>query len=149
MTTPSLSALLHSPKSSGGVQKFASLWALFFLAITACGCSEGPKQYEVVGSVSYQGQMLTEGTIIFTSQDGSGATAVGNIQDGRYNVAVTAGEKVIRITASRETGRMVQGAMDQSYAERVDIIPAQYNSATTLVCTVDPVVGLEFDFHLD
>ncbi len=113
------------------------------------GCNSGPKLYKVSGGVSYRGEAIAEGVIIFAASDGAGPTAVGNIHNGRYELLTTAGEKKVRITASKETGRILEGAMDQKYAERVDLIPPKYNTATTLVRTVDPSGDLLIGFQLE
>jgi hypothetical protein len=44
---------------------------------------------------------------------------------------------------------MIEGAMDVSYPERADLIPPQYNTATTLLRTVDPQGDQAIDFYLD
>ena len=53
-------------------QQFAPFAMAVMLAVTAPGCQDGPAQYEVVGAVSYQGQALSEGMIIFAPRDGIG-----------------------------------------------------------------------------
>ena len=111
------------------------------------GCDTGPKFYPVTGSVSYAGQPVADGEIIFADAAGSGASAVGRIEKGRYTLQATAGENQVRITASKETGRMLEGGMGAKIPERIDLIPAQYNTATTLNRTVDPH-ALTIDFDL-
>ena len=44
---------------------------------------------------------------------------------------------------------MIKGAMNHTYAETVDIIPRKYNSASTLVRTVDPATDLVINFDLE
>jgi len=117
--------------------------------MVCAGCSSEPHTYPVSGSVSYQNEAVIEGTIIFASADGAGPTAVARIENGRYEILTTAGEKRVRITATKETGRMLTGAMEQKYPETVDIIPPKYNTATTLVRNVDPDGDLIVDFLLE
>ncbi len=131
------------------IQKFVLLSFAVVLIMPAGGCNDGPAVYEVVGSASYQGNPLAEGLIIFAPRDGIGPTATGDIRDGRFSVFATAGEKTVRITASKETGRMIQGAMDQQYPERIDIVPPQYNTASTLVRNIDPDGSRVIDFQLE
>ena len=123
----------------------------FAIALSALlsGCDSGPKQYKVSGKVSYQGEPVAEGDIFFAASDGASATAAGKIHNGRYELLTTAGKKTVRITASRETGKIIEGAMDQKFSERVDLIPAKYNTASTLERTVDPSAGLTIDFELE
>lgn len=130
-------------------QKFAPLCIAVLLAVTTSGCNDGPKLYTVVGSVSFQGDTVSKGTIICAPVDGIGPAATGEIVDGRFSILTTAGEKTVRISATKETGRMILGAMDQQYPEEIDIVPPRYNSASTLVRTIDPDGGLEINFRLE
>ncbi len=113
------------------------------------GCSSEPKQYAVTGEVRYLGQPVARGEIVFADANGAGAAAVGKIKDGRYRICMLPGEKKVRITAAKETGKMIEGAMGVKYPERVDLIPPKYNSATTLVLTVEPDGDGVFDFRLE
>lgn len=116
--------------------------------ILICGCGGGPKQFTVTGSVSYQGQPVADGEIVFADAQGTGPTAAAKIENGKYTIHTTAGEKKVRITATRETGKIVEGAMGAKYPQRVDLIPPQYNTATTLVRKVGPDGDLVLDFPL-
>ena len=122
---------------------------LFAIIAVIVGCDRGPKQYEITGNVSYQGQPVIVGEIILEDLSGVEPTSFSVIENGHYELWTTAGEKRVRITASVETGKMIEGAMDVSYPERVDLIPPQYNTATTLLRTVDPQGDQSIDFHLD
>jgi hypothetical protein len=113
-----------------------------------CGCGGGPREYSVTGSVTYQGKPVAQGEIVFADAKGSGSTSIGKIENGRYAIRTTAGEKRVRITATKETGRIIKGAMGAECPELVDLIPPQYNTATTLIRTVDADGGLVFDFAL-
>src|SRR5436190_23448722 len=88
------------------VNCLAALAALLCLA----GCSNEPRQYEIKGSVKYQELPVAAGQIIFADQQGGGA-ATASIQDGQYKVKATAGPKIVRIIATKETGRMLEGGM--------------------------------------
>lgn len=108
------------------------------------GCNNGPRLHTISGSVQYKGQPVADGEIVFA--DAAGDSAVGRIQQGRYTLQATAGEKQVRISASKETGRILEGAMGAKIPERIDLIPAQYNTATTLTRTVDPQTPtIDFD----
>ncbi len=121
-------------------------WWAIVAFLPLCGCSQEPRQYVVTGSVSYRGQLVTEGEIIFVAGAGSGESSVGRIEQGRYMLRTSAGDKQVRITASKETGRMLEGGMGARIPERIDLIPPKYNTDTTLSCTVDPQkLALDFD----
>ena len=113
-----------------------------------CGCNFGPPSVVVSGTVSYQGEMVRQGEIIFADVQSTAPAAVGKVEDGRYRLETLAGEKRVRITASKETGRIVEGAMGTTYPEQVDLLPPEYNSASTLVRTVEPKKECVLDFQL-
>ena len=119
------------------------------LSAPLCGCGKGPKMHTVTGNVSYQGQPIAEGQIIFSATDGNSPAATVFIENGRYSVVTSAGVKTVRISATKETGRIVEGAMGVKYPERIDFIPPNYNTATTLVRTIDPEGELVIDFQLE
>ncbi|MDX1946327.1 MAG: hypothetical protein SFU86_13080 [Pirellulaceae bacterium] len=113
-------------------------WALL-LAVLAGGCDTGPKLHTVTGTVAYQGQPVAQGIITFADPAGIAADVAAPIANGRYTLQSLPGERLVRITAQKETGRILTGAMDAKYPEVVDLIPATYNSATTLRRTIEPV----------
>ena len=129
-------------------------YRLFFFTLAAGifffpGCSSEPKQYVVTGEVTYRGQPVVQGEIVFADAKGSGVAAGGKIKNGRYQVRMLPGDKKVRITSAKETGKMIEGAMGVKYPERIDLIPAKYNSATTLTRTIAPESGSSLDFRLE
>ncbi len=117
--------------------------------VSFSGCSREPKQYVVSGEVTYKGQPVAQGEIVFAdAKGGTAATAAGKIKDGRYQIRILPGDKKVRITSTKETGKMLEGAMGAKYPERVDLIPPKYNSATTLTRTITPESGA-IDFRLE
>ncbi len=118
------------------------------LALSLSGCHDGPTLYTIRGEVTYQGQPVSQGQILFSDTNGVAPTARGTIENGTYTIKLTEGSKQVRITATQETGKMIEGAMDATYPEVVDLIPKQYNSATTLQTTIDPNGTRVVDFRL-
>ena len=56
------------------------------LVLVCLGCASEPPKFEVRGKVTFRGQPLTDGNVMFVAQ-GSGVTAVGSIQaDGTYQL---------------------------------------------------------------
>ena len=127
---------------------FRLVYLLWFAATSAIGCSQGPVTYEFSGAVSYLDQPISDGQILFVDPTGAEPTARAPIRDGRYSVRTTSGTKLVRITAVEETGKTIEGAMGATYPETIDLIPAQYNSASELRITLasDKLQGN--DFHL-
>jgi hypothetical protein len=125
-------------------------WCTWLLlgAIAVAGCSRQAATYEASGDVSYVGEKVVEGEIIFADLEGNRPTARAPIVNGRYTLKTTPGRKRVRITASRETGKMVSGGMDVQVPERIDLIPPQYNTASQLECEVAPSGAQSINFHL-
>jgi hypothetical protein len=59
----------------------------------------------------------------------------------------TAGPKIVRISATQETGRILEGAMDTKIPEVREIIPEKYNTASQERRTIEPKAQ-EIDFDL-
>jgi hypothetical protein len=129
---------------------------LLFAGLLMLGCDEndGPKTTRVHGKVTFAGKPLDDGTIEFTAADGSHA-AQGQIREGTYDIPETAGPIVDRpyrvsIVSLAKTGKsrpnMMPGGGDEM-DEYKNIIPARYNSQTTLNVTPTEQNG-EFDFDL-
>jgi len=112
------------------------------------GCSGEPRQYEIKGSVKYQEQPVATGQIIFADQQGGGA-ATATIQDGQFKLKATAGPKIVRITATKETGRMLEGGMGAKVPERIDLIPPKYNTQSAEQRTIEPKEPQIIDFDLE
>lgn len=113
------------------------------------GCSNEPRQYEVSGAVTYQGQPISEGQILFEDEGPAQGKWLGQIKDGRYKLKATAGPKLIRLSASRETGKILEGAMDTKIPERVDILPPKFNSQSQEKRTVEAQEPQTIDFNLE
>lgn len=54
------------------------IWA----AVCGCGRDDGPPRYHLSGNISYEGEPIAHGWIVFSPESGPGATA--NIEDGKY-----------------------------------------------------------------
>ncbi len=106
------------------------------------GCSSD--RVPVDGTVTFDGQPVEKGTIVFEPADGKGPATGGQVIDGHYRLtgeaSPTPGEKIVRISATRKTGRMVpavpEPGTDSMIEEIKPYIPANYNHQTTLRCTV-------------
>jgi len=110
----------------------------------------------VQGEVTLDGEKIEEGVIAFEPVDGAGPTTGGKIEHGKYHLAgssaVSLGEKTVRITASRKTGRKVKAGRlfppGTLFDEVQSYIPASYNQQSTLRCQVVAGETNQHDFHL-
>lgn len=110
------------------------------------GCSSGTTpMVEVTGTVTFDGQPLDHGSIVFDSADGLAPPVMGGIEGGRYTVGVPEGEKVVRIDAVRTLERKDQygSPITESF------IPSAYNGESLLRMRVTPGATNTFDVAID
>ena len=115
------------------------------LALAGCGASDGG--VEVSGAVTFQGQPVPAGEIVFTPKSGDQPSAAGKIEQGKFKCQVPPGPSIVRITAYRQ----VPGKFDTSNPGESNpvvemYIPPEYNSSSQLEVTVDssnPAVNFE------
>jgi hypothetical protein len=135
------------------VGKYSAL-LLAALAATSIGCGNG--KVTVQGEVTFDGQPVEQGTIIFEPADGEGPSAGGKVENGKYSLAGEAGllpgVKIVRIKAFRKTGRQVEAGPPSPPGTMVEeierLIPDCYNGESTLTCEVAPGEKNEHNFHL-
>lgn len=117
------------------------------------GCGKG--QTTATGSITFDGEPVQQGTIVFESPDGKTPTAGDQIESGRYTITgdtdMLVGPKVVRIQAYRETGRKIPAGSPAPPGTMVDeiapFIPAIYNNQSQL--TVELTVGVVNEFNFD
>jgi hypothetical protein len=143
----------HEPARGGS--RFCGWAGVGLLLLFGSGCG-GPRNEEVSGSVTWQGQPLDQGTIEFAPAGGQGLAANGIIQDGRYHLlstpGVAPGSYQVRIH-SRESPLRRSNPNAPSDIELIDRkakerIPAKYNRNTELKAEVKKGGGNTFDFDL-
>lgn len=118
----------------------------FLVLLTGCGPS-GPKVVPVSGTVTYNGQPLADGDIIFAPAAPGGLEYSGKIAAGKFSFKSEAGNKRVKIMASRE-----EGPVDPQMGapKRTMYIPAKYSSAekTELTAEVTEKGKNEYTFTL-
>lgn len=90
--------------------------AALALAATGCGPS-GPKLVPLSGSVTFKGEPVPAGYVIFTPPSGAGSVRSVPIKNGRYDTAEMVGEKGVHPgpNAVRITG--YNGKKEKFYAD--------------------------------
>ncbi len=125
--------------------------AVAMLLMAGCGGDRIP----ISGAVTFDGEPVLTGAIVFEPTDEKGKATGARIVDGRYELAGEAapepGKKKVRITASRKTGRRIQAAFSPPGTLTDEIepyLPDVYNTRSTLTCDVAPDQPRQIDFHL-
>ena len=72
-------------------RRVVALISLGLLGLALAGCGSGPAAATVSGEVKANGAPVAKGFISFAPADGVGDPVTGEIKDGRYSVATTAG----------------------------------------------------------
>lgn len=124
---------------------FLALVIVSLLPFAGCGTG-GPVEYVVSGTVTFEGQPLPDGNIIFESADRKAQDRAEKIVNGKYQFTAPLGPKVVRILATREEGERDKV---MNMVARKQYIPPQYNSTSELKAEVtsDPAKNV-FDFNL-
>ncbi|WP_339729537.1 hypothetical protein [uncultured Gimesia sp.] len=117
--------------------------------LSGCGGETGPKKYSVSGKVTFNGEPVPSGEILFRPEEGQGNRDAGRILDGAYEIESLPGNKVVEITAYRES----KTKFDESNpGERTPIqeqyIPENYNQKSELKFEVKKSGLDSIDFDL-
>lgn len=113
--------------------------------VLATGCGRKTSNRGAVrGEVTFNGQPIENGSILFAAMDGTDrVTTGGRIEKGRYrlsrDVGPSLGTNRVEIRATEKTGRMVQKVMapaGEMMEETRSILPATYNNNSTLTAEI-------------
>jgi hypothetical protein len=146
-TSPSANAV----RSGGGTR--LGVLALISLVATGCGAGGGGLDRKAIsGEVTLDGRPLAAGSILFDPEaEGTGTLVGGLIRRGRFEVerakGPVPGRYVVRIYASSGVqSRPVAGPPGNASRPMVELIPAPYNTQSTLHADVTANGPNIFDF---
>ena len=118
----------------------ASILSLCCLA----GCGGNGNLASVQGNVTLDGTPLEQGSIVFEPENGDGPVTGGTIVNGKYQLegssAAQPGQKIVRINASRSTGRKIEAGPPSPPGTMVDevlYVPVEYNEKSKLRVQLD------------
>ena len=111
----------------------AVVLAAVMIALAGCGGS-GPKTYDVSGTVTFDGQNVPTGEIMFIPDDKSVGPVEGKITDGKYTAKVREGKNRVEIRASRAVPGKKGPMGNEDFLE--PYIPKKYNEKSTLTADV-------------
>lgn len=115
------------------------------LLLVAAGCDSSPRLYRVTGTVTWKGDPVEDGQIIFESEDGQTHPAAGKFgPGGKYELRIQAGKKIVRVHGQRSKG--FNKVMNQTTFE--SYIPAEYDSKSKIAFDVEPNDDNVFDIKL-
>ena len=126
--------------------RFASAIVCLIFSL-GCGPS-GPETYTATGKVTFDGQPVSEGEIIFRAADGATGSWEARIADGSYTLETTAGAKRVEITARRKVEGAPAAASGEPAISFESYIPEKYNEKSELTADVTPGGPNEFNFTL-
>tara|TARA_R110002095_G_scaffold122994_2_gene106886 strand:- start:1026 stop:1442 length:417 start_codon:yes stop_codon:yes gene_type:complete len=126
---------------------------LFVILLQGCGNS-GPPEPEravVTGTVKFEGEPVQTGNISFTPE--KGPVALGPVIDGLYQIdrkgGVPVGNCKVEIYGFKETGEeMIVGAGGRTEKVTRQIIPPNYNAASTIKVSIEAGQENHHDFDL-
>ncbi|MEW4563872.1 hypothetical protein AB1K70_15160 [Bremerella sp. JC770] len=128
-------------------------YLLCLVAILLVGCSNpNGHRAPVSGQVTLDGDPLAEGSILFTPM-GEGPSAGGDIKNGHYDLSQALGpahgKYRVQISAWKPLGKTVHDEASARDDEiLISIIPAKYNTKSTLEVEVIQDGENTFDFDL-
>lgn len=110
------------------------------LLISVCGCgNNAQKLYDVTGTVTFDGQPVTDGEIILIPIEAGKTPDAGPIKDGKFSVKTQAGEKKVDIQAVRKhPTRTMPDPVTGTRPALESYIPERYNKKTELTAKVGP-----------
>ena len=116
------------------------LYLGLLLVMAVGGCADNSGRAAVHGLVKLDDKPLASGSISFYPVQG--AVAGSDIVDGKYSIPADKGAVVgtnrVQISAYGPTGRMYREPSGEMSEERAQLVPASYNTQTTLQCEVEP-----------
>ena len=117
------------------------------VAVFAVGCSKGRPTGDVHGTVTVNGQPVSEGAVRFIPVNGDTPATGGTIRDGKFQVQVPVAKQRVEISSNVvDKEKTPPNATGDQIVMKI-LVPPRYNIQSEL--TLDVVPGLnEPDFKL-
>jgi hypothetical protein len=131
---------LNSRSLRGFISAALAIGACLATASMLVGCS-GDDRQSVSGEVSLDGEPVDGGSIVFLPAEGEGTKGASDIVGGKYSIpseqGLSPGTYRVEIKWAKPTGKQVpSGDPGMMMDERVEVIPPQFNTATTLSVSI-------------
>ena len=111
------------------------------LTLSSCGKE---KLYTVSGTVTYQGELVPDGSISFVPGDPKLSPQGASIRDGKYTAQVRKGTMTVKITGSKPDPK--QKMLDGS-PFWTDFVPEKYGAQSTLTVEIKGNQTENFDLE--
>lgn len=140
-------------KSIGPHELLWGCWLL--LALAGCG-GDSIERTVVQGKVTFDGQPVAKGIILFVPEQGTvGAPVQCQIENGEFSSAnqtsdkrgAVVGPNKVEITAYKESGKQIKNPDGVMEAEVIQYIPAKYNTKTELIKSISSGIN-DYSFNL-
>jgi hypothetical protein len=120
------------------------------LATLASGCgSDGPRTYDVTGTVTLDGVEIPKGAITFNPEDPKYGSGWGEIVDGKYRAKIKEGKYRAEISATRVVPGK-QGPMGEGDVVTEEYIPQRYRGDKSELTGIEITSGkTEHNFPLE
>jgi hypothetical protein len=120
---------MPSDRFSSGVGTIPTArWLAAAIAIILAGC--GPSLARVSGTVSFNGEPVSKGTVTLVPANGKGAASGGLIENGRYTIEkVQPGEKLVQLSSPYPMGSQKDDSGSESNLYG-DLMPASWGRAS-------------------
>lgn len=114
------------------------LWCIAagLLLLGGTGCGDG--RATVTGSVTFNGEPVSRGSIVLVPVDGKGRSAGGDVENGRYTIRkVDPGEKTVQLSAQYVSGTTkLDGGLEVDVVS--DLLPRAWGAESTERLTIVP-----------
>lgn len=124
---------------------------LIFGVVGLVGCggpSDAPTRVPVSGEVTFDGEPIAQGDIIFRPEMEGGVTDAAKIKDGKYEMEVVPGKYRVEIRALREVGPAKTLDSGEAGPNLEPYIPENYNDKSDLSAEVKESGNDPFNFTL-
>jgi len=124
--------------------------AATLLIVIASGCTS--RYATVEGEVTYEGQPIEIGRILFEPEDSKAPKRGGRFDKGHYVLtspdAPTPGNHLVRISWLKPTGQTYRNEFGDVLPRTAEGLPDKYHKDSTLTVTLKPGKNV-VDFHLE
>ena len=122
--------------------------AALLICLTFAACQSGrvePKKSAVSGTVTLDGKPLSDGGLIYFKTIATGAIDAIDIKNGKYSGSAEPGDRRVEIVVFEIKHVDIDGMKGET---KVNLIPARYNTESTLTATITANGPNQFPFEL-